>query len=221
MKDAISKSFFHMLLLLLVLTVTNDSLNTQFIYNYRVRSTVTIVSTVVENGKMLEASGSGSIIRDDGLILTAHHVVDNTKGIVVYTSDDKKYKAKVIAVYPGRDLAVLKLEGNVKGLNAITLAGSDTLQIGEKIMAVGFPFAVMTNVLSVGVVSKLVEKERLFLSDVAVNHGNSGGAAIDAYGRQVGVVIAMIAPADQNAGLNVITYLDVIIDDLKWGEYDK
>jgi serine protease Do len=98
-----------------------------------------------------QGTGSGFIIRKDGLILTNNHVVDNAQEITVTLNDKQQYKAKILGRDPKTDLAVIKIEPKAS-LPAATLGDSEGLRVGDWVMAIGNPFG-LTNTVTTGVVS--------------------------------------------------------------------
>jgi serine protease Do len=155
-----------------------------------------------------ESLGSGVIVSEDGYILTNSHVVEgaDADGVKVALGDGKqKLTARVVGTDPQTDIAVLKVEG--KGLPAITIADSDTLEVGDVVLAIGNPFNVGQSV-SLGIVSALgrggfniTEYEDFIQTDAAINPGNSGGALVDAQGRLIGINQSILSRTGGNAGV--------------------
>src|SRR5262249_31397386 len=96
-------------------------------------------------------SGSGFVIRKDGVVLTNNHVVENAKEITVTLSDRREFNAKVMGRDPTTDLAVLKIDA-AKGLPAARLGDSDDLRVGDWVVAIGNPFG-LSNTVTAGIVS--------------------------------------------------------------------
>ena len=143
--------------------------------------------------------GSGVIVRENGTIVTNHHVIDGADEIVVALSDRREFSAEVILDDAQTDLAVLKIDG-VKGrLPVLEFADSDEVDVGDLVLAIGNPFGVGQTVTS-GIVSALA-RTQLQLSnyqsyiqtDAAVNPGNSGGALIGMDGRLLGINSAIFS----------------------------
>lgn len=140
--------------------------------------------------------GSGVIVSPDGYILTNSHVVRGADTIKVSLNDGREMTAKVVGTDPETDLAVIKVES--KDLPAITFANSDTVEVGDKVLAVGNPFGIGQTVTS-GMVSGLgratlgLEYEDFIQTDAAINPGNSGGALVDAQGRLIGINTAILS----------------------------
>ena len=144
-------------------------------------------------------AGSGFILTSDGLIATNKHVVrDTTLSYSVGLSDGRTLDAKVLSLDPSFDFAVLKVEAT--DLPTVELGSSDSLQIGERVVAIGNAFGEFQNTVTAGVVSarnrtieasdgvaRLELLEGLIQTDAAINPGNSGGALINLVGQVIGV----------------------------------
>jgi len=159
--------------------------------------------------------GTGFIVSEDGMILTNAHVVsDKDADYTVLTNDGKKYPAKVLARDSIRDLAVIKIEGDLKPFPTVKLGDSDKLQIGQSVIAIGNVLGEFRNSVSVGVISGLgrtvtasgggmVEtQEDVIQTDAAINRGNSGGPILNLKGEVIGVNFAM-AEAAENIGFAI------------------
>jgi S1-C subfamily serine protease len=154
-----------------------------------------------------QGQGSGVIISPDGYIVSNAHVVGNATLIRVELADERSFQAKVVGVDPRSDLALLKVDAN--GLQAIELGDSDTVEIGQWVMALGNPLG-FENTLSVGVISALGRELptgdtttliNAIQTDAAINPGNSGGALCDAQGRLIGINTAIASQTGNSVGL--------------------
>lgn len=141
------------------------------------------------------SSGSGFIITDDGYIVTNHHVIDGASSVKVTLYDGKSYDATVIGSDSDYDIAVLKITAT--GLTPVTLGDSDTLNVGDSIMAVGNPLGELTFSMSAGIVScvnRAINVDgtpfNMIQIDASINPGNSGGPLLNSYGEVVGIVSA-------------------------------
>ena len=153
--------------------------------------------------------GSGVIVTEDGYILTNNHVVDGADEIkVALNPDGKEYDAKVVGRDPKSDIAVLKIEAH--SLAAVRLGNSDSVEVGDVVLAVGNPFGVGQTVTMgiVGATSRAVfgrpsglEYEDFIQTDAAINPGNSGGALVDAQGRLIGINTAILSRGGGNNGV--------------------
>ncbi|OGZ66859.1 MAG: hypothetical protein A3D34_01995 [Candidatus Staskawiczbacteria bacterium RIFCSPHIGHO2_02_FULL_33_16] len=146
-------------------------------------------------------AGSGFIVSENGLVLTNKHVVlDKEAEYTVLTNDGKKYSAKVLALNPVQDVAIMKIESD-EVFSAIKIGDSSGIQIGQGVIAIGNALGKFSNTVSVGVVSGLgrtisasnqtgnfSEKlEGIIQTDAAINLGNSGGPLINLRGEVIGV----------------------------------
>jgi serine protease Do len=153
-----------------------------------------------------KALGSGVIISADGYILTNNHVVENSKTIQVTLSDGRKLTAKVIGTDPQTDVALLKVEAT--NLEPITLADSDSAQVGDVVLAIGDPFGIGTTVTE-GIISAKNRTrvtsgdadEDFIQTDAAINPGNSGGALVDIEGRLIGINTSILSRSGGNQGI--------------------
>jgi Do/DeqQ family serine protease len=149
--------------------------------------------------------GSGVIVSNTGYIITNHHVVEAADEIEVALPDGKKLLAKVVGNDPETDIAVLRVDGG--NLPAITFGSSDSLRVGDVVLAIGNPFGVGQTVTS-GIVSALGRTglgintfENFIQTDAAINPGNSGGALIDASGSLIGLNTAIFSRSGGSMGI--------------------
>ncbi|MBQ8801062.1 MAG: trypsin-like peptidase domain-containing protein, partial [Clostridium sp.] len=142
------------------------------------------------------ASGSGFIISADGYILTNYHVIESSSSITVSLYDGTTYDAALIGYDESNDIAVLKVEA--ENLTPVILGDSDSLNVGDSVLAIGNPLGELTFSLTAGLVSA-VDREvtlsssvtmDLIQTDCAINSGNSGGALFNLYGEVIGVTNA-------------------------------
>jgi serine protease Do len=158
-------------------------------------------------GVMSTSTGSGVIISEDGYIVTNSHVVDGSTGIEVTLNDNRKFEAEVIGTDASTDLALLRIEG--ENLPWLPFGNSDSLQIGEWVIAVGNPFNLESTVTA-GIVSAkgrsidiLEGQDRIesfIQTDAAVNPGNSGGALVNTNGELIGINTAIITHSGRYEG---------------------
>ncbi|HEX5372771.1 MAG TPA: trypsin-like peptidase domain-containing protein [Aquabacterium sp.] len=158
-----------------------------------------------DNNSPQSGVGSGVIVSGDGYVLTNNHVVEHMDDIEVMLIDGRKARAKVIGTDPESDLAVLKID--LDKLPTITFGDSDTLQVGDAVLAIGNPFGVGQTVTS-GIVSALGRNqlgintfENFIQTDAAINPGNSGGALVDANGHLMGINSAIYSRSGGNMGI--------------------
>ena len=158
-----------------------------------------------QSGALLEhALGSGVIVSPDGYILTNNHVLKNAKEIQVTLSDGRTFTAKVAGTDPQTDIALIRVQAD--NLPALTLADSDKVNVGDVVLAVGYPFGVGQTVSS-GIVSgknRVTSSdmdEDFIQTDAAINPGSSGGALVDTDGRLIGINTAILSRSGGNQGI--------------------
>lgn len=186
------------------------------------------------------ASGSGVIISPDGYIVTNNHVVEEADKIEVILTDKRKFEAKVIGRDPNFDLALLKVSG--KDLPMVKLGNSDQVQIGEWVLAVGYPLGLQSTVTAgiisakgrrIGILDEQPQQQRgygeqeQFISnavesflqtDAVINRGNSGGALVNSKGELIGINSAIASPTGTYAGYGFAIPINLtkkILDDFK------
>ena len=157
-----------------------------------------------------EGSGSGSIIDDQGDILTNYHVIENAQKLSVSLGGQKDYAARVVGGDPDTDLAVIRLIEKPAGpLTVIPLGDSDKLVVGQKVLAIGNPFG-LDRTLTTGVISGLQRPirarnnrliEGAIQTDASINPGNSGGPLLDSHGRMIGINSQILSPSGTSAGV--------------------
>ncbi len=153
-----------------------------------------------------QSLGSGVIIdAERGHILTNHHVIARADEIRVTLADGRELSASVVGSDPDTDVAVIQVEGN--DLKAIPMADSDSLRVGDFVVAIGNPFGLGQTVTS-GIVSALGRSglnlssyQDYIQTDASINPGNSGGALVNLRGELVGINTAILAPAGGNIGI--------------------
>lgn len=149
--------------------------------------------------------GSGVIVSPAGYILTNNHVIEEADDIEVVLNDGRRTLAQVIGTDPESDLAVLKVD--LPNLPVITLGDSNTLFVGDAVLAIGNPFGVGQTVTS-GIVSALGRTqlgintfENFIQTDAAINPGNSGGALVDGSGHLMGINTAIYSRSGGSMGI--------------------
>ncbi len=151
----------------------------------------------------------GFVIDAHGYILTNFHVVEGAQSIEVVLGDQSRYPAKFIGADQSNDVALLKIDPKGKNLVALPLGDSGSLQVGQKVLAIGNPFGFQST-LTTGVVSALGRtvrtSEATFIdeaiqTDAAINRGNSGGPLINTHGEVIGINSAIYTPSGTTAGI--------------------
>ena len=157
-----------------------------------------------------EGSGSGSILDQQGNILTNYHVIAGAQKLSVSLGGKKDYPAVVVGGDPDTDLAVIRLTEKPEGqLTAIPMGDSDRLVVGQKVLAIGNPFG-LDRTLTTGVISGLQRPirarnnrliEGAIQTDASINPGNSGGPLLDSRGRMIGINSQILSPSGSSAGV--------------------
>ncbi|MDR2068881.1 MAG: trypsin-like peptidase domain-containing protein [Spirochaetaceae bacterium] len=155
-------------------------------------------------------SGSGSIIDTAGHVLTNNHVIENAYKVFINLADGSQYEGTVVGTDPENDLAVLKFDPpRGGGLRTIPFGDSGNLRVGQKVLAIGNPFA-LERTLTVGIVSGLgrpIQTSRqtiirdMIQTDASINPGNSGGPLLDAQGRMIGINTMIYSPSGGSVGI--------------------
>lgn len=191
----------------------DESVNVR-VYRQASPAVANIVTRAVEydfffNPVPVEGAGSGFVIDEKGHILTNFHVVQGAQNIEVALGDQSRYEAKIIGGDPRNDIALLKIEPRGRKLPYLPLGDSGTLQVGQRVLAIGNPFGFQST-LTTGVVSALGRTvqtgESTFIdeaiqTDAAINRGNSGGPLLNTHGQVIGINTAIYTPTGTTAGI--------------------
>ncbi len=153
-----------------------------------------------------QSAGSGVIVdRAHGYVVTNNHVIENAQEIVVTLKDRRSLKAKLVGTDAGTDIAVLKIEPH--NLTELKFGDSDSMSVGDFVVAIGNPFGIGQTVTS-GIVSALgrtglgIEGYEDFIqTDASINPGNSGGALVNLAGELIGINTAILGPSGSSAGI--------------------
>jgi S1-C subfamily serine protease len=155
-------------------------------------------------------SGSGSIIDTRGYVLTNNHVIENANKVYINLADGSQYEGTVVGTDPENDIAVLKFDPpRGADLRTIPFGSSGSLKIGQKVLAIGNPFA-LERTLTVGIVSGLGRPIQtsanniirdMIQTDASINPGNSGGPLLDTQGRMIGINTMIYSPSGGSVGI--------------------
>ena len=168
--------------------------------------------------------GSGVIISKDGYIVTNNHVIEGADEISVKLNDNREFRGRVIGTDPSTDLALIKIESE-DDLPTIPVGDSETLKVGEWVLAVGNPFN-LNSTVTAGIVSAKARTlgvynggiESFIQTDAAINQGNSGGALVNARGELVGINSVLYSPTGAYSGYGFAiptSIMTKVIADLK------
>ena len=174
------------------------------------------------------AAGSGVIISADGYIVTNNHVVDGADELTVTLNENsKEYSARVIGADKATDLALIKIDA--KNLQAIAIANSDDVKVGEWVLAVGNPLG-LNNTVTAGIVSAKARSlsqgvQSMIQTDAAINQGNSGGALVNTRGELIGINAMLASPTGSNIGYGFAiptAIMNKAVEDFKkYGSYQR
>jgi S1-C subfamily serine protease len=180
------------------------------------------------------ALGSGFVIDKAGHIVTNYHVVRGANAIQVSFSNNEHFKARVVGVDPSTDSAVLQVEVKSRALKSLPLGNSESVRVGDQVIAIGNPFGLDRSVTS-GIVSAVQRRieapnqlsiSHVIQTDAALNHGNSGGPLLNAQGQVIGVN-AQIETGGQSQGnvgigfaIPINTVKDVVAELIKHGKVE-
>ena len=209
-----------------------ENINVYDLFNEAV---VNITTEVFGYNWFLEAvprkgsSGSGSVIDSRGYILTNDHVVENAYKVNVTLADGSLYEGEVIGTDPENDLAVVKINPEDKKLTTISFGDSAELKVGQKVLAIGNPFA-FERTLTTGIISGLgrplkndqgIVIRDLIQTDASINPGNSGGPLLNTRGELIGVNTMIYSPSGGSVGIGfavpVNTARRVVPDMIQYG----
>ncbi len=186
------------------------------VYNEVSPGVVNIISTVVEYGFFFEPiarqgqTGSGCVLDSKGHVLTNYHVVASAESLEATLPDQTTYRAKLVGADRQNDLAVLRLiDAPTERLYPITLGNSETIKVGQKVLAIGNPLR-LQNTLTVGIVSSIGRRIRtesgdlvdnVIQTDAAINPGNSGGPLLNTAGEMIGINTSIFTISGGNIGI--------------------
>ena len=200
------------------------------IYRQSSPGVANIVTRMIEydfflNPVPVEGAGSGFLIDADGHLLTNFHVVQGAQNIEVTLGDQNRYKAKLIGADQRNDVALLQIDARGHKLSALALGDSRTLEVGQRVLAIGNPFGFQST-LTTGVVSALGRTVQLdqntyideaIQTDAAINHGNSGGPLLNTHGEVIGINTAFVSPTGTPSGIGFAIPINIakrVADDL-------
>jgi S1-C subfamily serine protease len=195
---------------------TEDERSNITIYEQLNAGVVNITTETVAINWFLEpvpqagGSGSGSIINTRGYVLTNNHVIENANKVFINLADGSQYEGTVIGTDPENDIAVLKFDPpQGTDLRVIPFGSSDNLKVGQKVLAIGNPFA-LERTLTVGIVSGLGRPiqnsanhiiKNMIQTDASINPGNSGGPLLNTQGQMIGINTMIYSPSGGSVGI--------------------
>lgn len=219
-------------------TFTDDEENNIQIYEHLNNAVVNITTVTFEYNWFLEpipkeGTGSGSIIDQQGHILTNYHVVKDAQKLNITLADGEEYEGKVVGVDAENDLAVIKFNPRGKSLVTIPFGTSNNMKVGQKVLAIGNPFA-LARTLTTGIISGLGRPVKtksglvireMIQTDASINPGNSGGPLINSRGQMIGINAMIFSPSGGSVGIGFAVPIDtakrVVPDLIKYGKVQR
>ena len=160
--------------------------------------------------------GTGCIIDKKGIILTSAHVVDIGNSVIVTMSNGQDYKAKVLKRFgENKDIALLKIDVPFL-LRTVKLGNSEKIKVGQKVLAIGYPFG-FNGTLTQGIISRIDYNKNRIQTDAAINPGSSGGPLLNKDGEIIGINQAIYNPDNNisNIGIGFAIPINLVKEYLK------
>lgn len=219
--------------------VLEDEKNSMSIYEKYNAAVVNISTEVIGYNWLFEpvpqegSSGSGAVISEDGYILTNTHVVAKAYKVYITLSDGDSYEGTITGRDIENDLAVLKIDPKDKKLTVIPFGSSDSLAVGQKVLAIGNPFG-YDRTLTQGIISGVSRPVRngnnliiknMIQTDASINPGNSGGPLLNSAGQLIGINTIIYSPSGGSVGIGFAVPVDtarrVIPDLIRYGKVNR
>ena len=161
--------------------------------------------------------GSGVVVREDGRIMTASHVITDAENIIVEFANGEEVPATIVTASKDADVAMIKLVWIPKGMQVAKMGDSDLVEAGDAIMIIGAPYG-LDHSVSTGIISgKHIEKDfthdfvesEFFQTDAAINHGNSGGPMFNMKGEVIGLVSFILSESGGFEGIGFAATINI------------
>jgi S1-C subfamily serine protease len=218
---------------------TDEELLNITLYEKLNEGVVNITATVMSYNFFLEpipqeeASGSGSIISEEGYVLTNHHVVEGAQKVYINLADGSQFEGRVIGTDYENDLSILKFDPKGKKLTLIPFGTSANLKVGQRVLAIGNPYG-LDRTMSTGIVSApgrpIKNEDNLIIrdmiqTDASINPGNSGGPLLNTKGEMIGITTMIYSPSGGSVGIGFSVPVDtarrVVPDLIKYGRVQR
>lgn len=163
-----------------------------------------------------EGAGSGSILDQDGRVLTNYHVIKGSQELTLTLADGSEYAGRIIGIDPESDLAIVKFDPQGKTLTTIPFGCSADLFVGQRVLAIGNPFG-LDRTLTTGIISALgrpieisdgIVLQEMIQTDASINPGNSGGPLLNTQGKMIGVNTMIYSPSGGSVGIGFAVPVD-------------
>ncbi|MCL1817372.1 MAG: trypsin-like peptidase domain-containing protein [Spirochaetaceae bacterium] len=216
----------------------DESINVR-VYETRNEGVVNITTEVLAYNWFLEpvpregGTGSGSIIDTRGYVLTNNHVVSKAYKVFVTLADQSQVEGTVVGIDAENDLAVVKFDPGQRKLTTIPMGSSAGLKVGQKVLAIGNPFA-FDRTLTTGIVSGLGRPIKtgsglvvrdMIQTDASINPGNSGGPLLNSLGEMIGINTIIYSPSGGSVGIGFAVPVDtarrVVPELIKFGKVKR
>lgn len=199
----------------------DDEKENILVYERYNESVVNITTRTYRLNFFLEAvpesgSGSGSIITKDGYIVTNYHVLEEADQVFVKLFDGTVYEGDVVGKDRESDLAIIKIDPKGKNLSTIQFGTSESIKVGQKVLAIGNPFG-YDRTLTTGIISGLGRPIKtddnlimtdMIQTDASINPGNSGGPLLDGHGLLIGINTSIYTPSGGSVGIGFAVPID-------------
>src|SRR5574344_1163282 len=193
------KKFLIILFLACSILTATPTFAQRYDEDEKINPTIVSIDAQLKDGT---SSGTGCIVKENGIILTSSHVIENSNDIDVTISSGQVYKAKVLAILgDNNDLALLKINAKVK-LPTINLGNSATIKVGQKVLAIGNPFG-FSGTLTQGIISRIDYAKNKIQTDAAINPGNSGGPLLNSSGEVIGINQSIFNPDNNQSNIGI------------------
>ncbi len=206
--------------------LTEDEQNTIGIVKRTANSVVFITNIQItrrgyfsqQEDAVARGTGSGFLWDAEGHIVTNYHVIEDGDAFAVTLPNQEARRAKLVGIEKNKDIAVLKLEGDLSGLNPLVPGSSSSLLVGQKVIAIGNPFG-FDHTVTTGIVSALgrrmlgignVTIRDMIQTDASINPGNSGGPLLDSGGRLIGMNTMIYSRSGTSSGIGFAVPVDTI-----------